>query len=34
VSFEKPNLVATSGLLLVGTLIVRLGLEALINTIV
>jgi Transposase DDE domain group 1 len=31
VTFDDPNLVANAGLLLVGTLVVRLGLEALIN---
>ena len=32
VSFDDPNLVANAGLLLVGTLVVRLGLESLIDT--
>jgi hypothetical protein len=32
VAFDEPNLVATAGLLLVSTLVVRLGLEALINS--
>jgi hypothetical protein len=32
VTFDEPNLVANAGLLLVGTLAVRLGLEALINS--
>jgi hypothetical protein len=31
VSFDDPNLLANAGLLLVGTLVARLGLEALIN---
>ncbi len=31
VSFDDPNLVANAGLILVGTLVVRLGLEQLIN---
>ena len=31
VSFDEPNLVSHAGLLLVGTLVARLGLEALIN---
>jgi len=31
VAFDEPNLVANAGLLLVSTLVVRLGLEALIN---
>ena len=31
VSFDDPNLVANAGLLLVGTLVVRLGLERLVN---
>ncbi len=31
VSFDEPHLVANSGLVLVGTVMVRLGLEALIN---
>jgi hypothetical protein len=31
VSFDDPNLVANAGLLLVGTLVARLGLESLIN---
>ncbi len=34
VSFDDPNLVANAGLLVVGTLAVRLGLEALINSMV
>ena len=32
VAFDEPNLVANAGLLLVSTLVVRLGLEALINS--
>jgi Transposase DDE domain group 1 len=32
VSFDEPNLVANAGVLLVSTLVVRLGLEALINS--
>ena len=32
VSFDDPNLVPNAGLLLIGTLVVRLGLEALIDT--
>jgi len=32
VTFDEPNLVANAGLLLVATLVVRLGLERLINT--
>jgi DDE family transposase len=32
VSFDDPNLVANAGLLLVGTLVLRLGLERLVNT--
>jgi hypothetical protein len=32
VSFDEPNLVANAGLLLVASLVVRLGLEALINS--
>jgi len=32
VTFDEPNLVANAGLLLVATLVARLGLEALINT--
>lgn len=32
VSFDDPNLVANAGLLLVGTLVVRLGLERLVNS--
>jgi hypothetical protein len=31
VTFDEPNLVANAGLLLVATLVVRLGLERLIN---
>ncbi len=31
VTFDEPNLVANAGLLLVGTLVVRLGLEALVD---
>ena len=31
VIFDEPNLVADAGLLLVGTLVVRLGLERLVN---
>ena len=31
VTFDEPGLVANAGLLLVSTLVVRLGLEALIN---
>jgi hypothetical protein len=31
VTFDDPNLVANAGLVLVGTLVVRLGLEALVN---
>ena len=34
VSFDDPNLVANAGLLLVGTLVVRLELERLVNTLV
>jgi len=34
VSFDDPNLVANAGLLLVGTLVARLGLERLVNTMV
>ena len=34
VTFDEPNLVANAGLLLVATLVVRLGLERLINTMV
>jgi hypothetical protein len=34
VTFDDPNLVANAGLLLVATLGVRLGLEALINEVV
>jgi hypothetical protein len=32
VSFDEPNLVANAGLLLVGTLVLRLGLERLVNS--
>lgn len=32
VSFDEPNLVANAGLLLVGTLVAKLGLERLIDT--
>jgi Transposase DDE domain group 1 len=32
VSFDDPNLVANAGLILVGTLVLRLGLERLVNT--
>ena len=32
VAFDEPNIVANVGLLLVSTLVVRLGLEALTNT--
>jgi hypothetical protein len=32
VSFDDPNLVANAGLLLVGTLVAKLGLERLVNT--
>ena len=32
VAFDEPNLVANAGLLLVSTLVVRLGLEALVNS--
>ena len=32
VTFDEPNLVANAGLLLVATVVVRLGLERLINT--
>ncbi len=32
VSFDDPNLVANAGLMLVGTLVVRLGLERLVNS--
>ena len=31
VTFDEPNLVANAGLLLVATLVVRLGLERLVN---
>ena len=31
VTFDDPNLVANAGLLLVGTLVARLGLERLVN---
>ena len=31
VTFDEPNLVANAGLLLVATLVIRLGLERLIN---
>lgn len=31
VSFDDPNLVANAGLILVGTLVLRLGLERLVN---
>lgn len=31
VSFDDPNLVANAGLLLVGTLVTKLGLERLVN---
>ncbi len=31
VTFDEPNLVANAGLLLVGTLVLRLGLERLVN---
>ena len=34
VTFDEPNLVANAGLLLVGTLVVRLELEALVNAMV
>ena len=34
VSFDEPNLVANAGLLLVGTLVARLGLERLVNSMV
>ena len=34
VSFDDPNLVPNAGLLLVGTLVARLGLEALVNEMV
>ena len=34
VTFDEPNLVANAGLLLVGTLVVRLELELLVNTMV
>jgi hypothetical protein len=34
VDFDDPNLVANAGLLLVGTLVVQLGLEALVNQLV
>lgn len=34
VTFDEPNLVANAGLLLVGTLVVRLELEALVNSMV
>jgi hypothetical protein len=32
VSFDDPNLVANAGLILVGTLVLRLGLDRLVNT--
>jgi hypothetical protein len=32
VDFDEPNLVANAGLLLIGTLVIRLGLERLVNT--
>jgi hypothetical protein len=34
VSFDDPNLVANAGLLLVGTLVLRLGIERLVNSVV
>ena len=34
VTFDEPNLVANAGLLLVGTLVVRLELERLVNSMV
>jgi hypothetical protein len=34
VTFDEPNLVANAGLILVGTLVARLGLERLVNTLV
>lgn len=34
VTFDEPNLVANAGLILVGTLVVRLGLERLVNDVV
>ena len=32
VSFDDPNLVANAGLIFVGTLVLRLGLERLVDT--